>query len=880
MEIIVPHINTDLDAIGAAVGVQILYPGALIVLPGSASPLAEEFISLHRYNIRVATPREVSLDQVTRTIVVDTADPARLGKLAEVARGTEVHLYDHHPPEPDDLGVALEVRAQVGATCTLVAELLEEAGAPVSPLQATAMLLGIYADTGALSFMGTTARDARAAAFLLQKGANLRAVNRFVDPNLSPEQQALLYQMQQRARWLTVHGARIRLFEAETPEYVGGLSLVVHLLQDIQPAHALFAVVRMGSRVYLVGRSEVPWVHVGRVMAAFGGGGHRQAGSAVVKSADLQAVSGELAAVLAACVDRPVLARDIMSSPVKSVLPSRSVREAERIMLRYGHSGLPVVGEDGKLCGIVSLRDVTKARRHGLEHAPVKGIMVRNVVTVTPETPLDEIQDLMVQKDIGRVPVVDGTNLVGIVTRSDLLELLYDGPAPRWHRTLYAGAAGLPAAEDAGVPESMIHAALSAAPLALQELLRTAGAVAERMGVAAYAVGGFVRDLLLHRPNLDLDIVVEGDGIAYAHALAAEIGGRVKEVPRFGTAHILLTPERADLPDRIDVATARREYYEHAAALPVVEHANLRQDLYRRDFSINAMAVRLGSRGPGEFIDFFGGLQDLKDGQIRILHTLSFVEDPTRIMRAVRFAHRYGFTLEEETLRCARHAVAEGYLNRVTMDRLRQELVLILKEPHSGGALGSLHELGVLERLLPEVVWSDRTAALLDQVDRLPEEVPSLAQGASLWVVKLLVLLHPLRLCDGAAAVQRLRLRRNESQVLLQALTNWRVALHVVTTPGAAPGEIAGVLDGWSPEGLLLLHLLGAGEGVVRYWEEWRHVRLAISGADLVAAGVPQGPAIRRALERVLRERLNGRVLERDDQLRLALAHAQGQLGD
>ncbi|HEY8347804.1 MAG TPA: CBS domain-containing protein [Symbiobacteriaceae bacterium] len=873
MQIIIPHVNTDLDAIGAAVGVQILYPDAVIVLPGNPAPLAAEFISLHRYNLRVVKPKEIDLAGITRAIVVDTADPDRLGPLAQVARETEVHLYDHHPSEADDLKATLEVRDSVGATCTLIAELLEEAGAPVTPLQATAMLLGIYADTGSLSLMGTTHRDARAAAFLLSKGANLRAVNRFVEPSLTPQQQALLYQLQNRSRWLNIHGARILLFEAETPEYVGGLSLVVHLLQDIHPAHALFAVVRMRDRVYLVGRSEVPWVDVAKALAPFGGGGHPPAASAVVKGAGVEEVSARLEEVLAATVQRPVTARDVMSSPVKSIPADRPIRDAERVMLRYGHSGLPVVDATGKLVGVVSLRDVTKARRHGLEHAPVKAIMVRRVVTVSPDTPLDEVQDLMIQKDIGRVPVVEGDRMVGIISRSDLLGQLYGGPAPRWHRTLYIGSGTLPASSGVDTSE-VVQSAMASAPGPVQELLRISGAVAERTGVAAYAVGGFVRDLLLGRPNLDIDIVVEGDGIAYARALAAELGGRVKEVPRFGTAHILLDQAGPDMPRRLDVATARREFYEHAAALPVVEHADLRQDLYRRDFSINAMAVRLGSRGAGELIDFFGGLQDLRQGQIRILHTLSFVEDPTRILRAVRFAHRYGFRLEPETQRCATSAIAGGYLARVTAERLRQELVLILKESCSGGALKSLHDLGALPQILPGVMWHDELAGQVDRVDKLPEEVPAIAGESCLWLVKLMVLLHPLRLSEGAALVRRMKLRRAETQALVHTLTWWRSALEVLTAPRSTPADVVQTLSGWPPEGLLLLYLLGAGSRVMRYWQEWRHVRLEITGKDLVDAGVPEGPVIRRALARALRARLEGLAPDRATQLRLALRYA------
>ncbi len=869
MQIIIPHTNTDLDAIGAAVGAQVLYPHAKIVLPGSPNPLAAEFISLHRYNLRVLTARDIDLRSVRRAIVVDTADPARLGSLQPILEGLEIHLYDHHPAEPDDLQGSLEVRALVGSTCTLIAELIEEAGAVLTPFQATALLVGIYSDTGSLSLLGTTDRDARAAAFLLANGASLQAASRFMEVTLTPVQQALMHQMQTRSRWLTVGGARIRLMVAEVDEYVGGLALIVHRLQDIQPAPALFVAVRMADRVHLVGRSGVPWVETARILGHFGGGGHPSAASAVVKGATVAEAVERLEAVLQQEVERPLMARDVMATPVKTITAQKPIREAERLMLRHGHTGLPVVDEAGHLQGIVSLRDVEKARHHGLEHAPVKAVMKSRVVTVTPEMPLDEVQELMVEKDIGRVPVVEQGNMVGIITRSDLLGLLYGGPGPRWHRTLYATTE---ASRDRGA--TMAMEAMEQASPGIRGLLRTVGRVADEQGVAVYAVGGFVRDLLLGRPNLDFDIVVEGDGIAFAHALAGALHGRVNEVPRFGTAHIYLSSDDPDLPSRIDVATARREFYVHAAALPVVEHADLREDLYRRDFSINAMAMRLGPLGPVGLTDFFGGLQDLADGHIRILHTLSFVEDPTRILRAVRFAHRYGFRLEPETENCARSALRDGYLERVSRERLRNELVLLLQEQASGGALRSLSDLGLYGHLLPGAVLDEERIRLVDEVEGLAELEPELYTQAQPWVVKLMLLLYHLPLADALSLVKRLRLRREQKQPVMHVLTCWQMALDVTTGARGTAADLVRVLGDWSPEGLLLLCLLGGRERVSQYWHRWRHVRLAINGADLRRAGVPAGPRIGRILSRVLSDCLEGKAPDAASQLALALRYA------
>jgi tRNA nucleotidyltransferase (CCA-adding enzyme) len=414
-----------------------------------------------------------------------------------------------------------------------------------------------------------------------------------------------------------------------------------------------------------------------------------------------------------------------------------------------------------------------------------------------------------------------------------------------------------------------------AMPQPVRDLLRTAGQVAERTGVAAYAVGGFVRDLLLDRPNLDIDIVAEGDGIAYAGALAHALGADFAAVTRFGTAHLRLPLQSPELPARMDVATARRETYVSSGALPAVEQAGLNEDLYRRDFTINAMAIRLTPQGPGALIDPFGGQSDLGAGQIRILHPRSFCDDPTRILRAVRFAQRHDFQLEPGTWEAARSAVEQGCLDTVSMERLSRELLLILQEPQSGGALATLAELGVLARLLPGVTLSSAEKAQLDRVDQLGGEVPDLAQAAAApWLTKLLLLLHTLPPSQGSALIARLKLNREQSQTLRQSLTVWITALAILKSPDAKPSQVARTLAGWRPEGLLLLYMLGAGESVTRYWQDWRHVGLAITGADLIRAGVPAGPAIGRALALVLADRLDGAAPDRASQLSLALRYA------
>lgn len=882
MQLIVPHASTDLDALGSAAGLRVLYPGATIVVPGLLLAGAAAFASLHRYHLPTCTPRDVDLDRVELLVVADTADPARLGALSAVARrpGVRIHLYDHHPREPGDLRAEVEVCEPVGATATLVAELLEESGAPMSPQVATALLLGIYADTSFLTLPSTTPRDARAVAFLLERGANLALAERFVSPDLTPPQQELLSQLLQTERLHTVRGVKIRIAPGETRNYVGGLALVVHRLLDLRPAAATFVAVRMGDRVHVVGRSEVPWVDARAVLAAFGGGGHPGAASAVVRSGDVDGVVAGLLERLEATVGTPLTARDLMKSPVRAISPDRTVAEAERLMLRYGYSGL-VVTEGERVVGVVSRADAERARRHGLAHAPVKGVMAHQPIVVRPDTPLDEMQALMIERGVGRLPVVEDGRLVGIVTRSDLLGELYGSAAPHWHRRLH-GSPGEGAAE----ATARIRERAAGLPPAALRILRAAGRIARDTAQPAYAVGGFVRDLLLGRPNMDIDIAVEGDGIAFAEQLARALGGQVHPVPRFGTAHVRL-PEGI----RVDVATARREFYEHAAALPRVEDADLREDLYRRDFTINALAVRLTPEGPGEVVDFFGGYADLRAGLIRVLHSLSFVEDPTRVLRAIRFACRYGMRLEDETARLAGEAVRSALLLRVSAERLRNELILILGEPAAGACLAALAGLGALEQVLPGVRWGDPVRAALAGAERLlsgdaaPEEplpaaIRQLAGEVEPWLLRAACLAPGLAAgAPSAGLVERLRLRRRPRTVLEHVLGHWREALGNLSAAGLPPSRVVEVLEGWPAEGLALLWILGrespAAEYVLRFLESWRHVRARVSARDLQQAGIPEGPAYRHALAAARRARLDGRAATREEELAAAIAAAR-----
>ncbi|HBK53891.1 MAG TPA: poly(A) polymerase, partial [Syntrophomonas wolfei] len=267
-----------------------------------------------------------------------------------------------------------------------------------------------------------------------------------------------------------------------------------------------------------------------------------------------------------------LLARDIMSTPVKTIPQNISMEEAGRIMLRYGHTGMPVV-EGEKMIGVISRRDVDKAKIHDLGHAPIKGFMSSGVLSVAPDTPVGEIQRMMVEYDVGRLPVTDNNRLMGIVSRTDILRTLHGDDYPEDHEVLYS----FTGEEN----QNCLAIMQERMPSRLIATLRLAGEMAESIGSRVYCVGGFVRDFFLRVPNFDVDLVVEGDGEELARKMARHLGGKARIHERFRTAALIL-------PDgtKIDISTARTEYYEFPAALPKVEKASIREDMYRRDFTI------------------------------------------------------------------------------------------------------------------------------------------------------------------------------------------------------------------------------------------------------------------------------------------------------
>jgi len=408
-------------------------------------------------------------------------------------------------------------------------------------------------------------------------------------------------------------------------------------------------------------------------------------------------------------------------------------------------------------------------------------------------------------------------------------------------------------------------------------LLYRIGEIAEGRGQNVYLVGGVVRDLLLGVKNLDIDVSVEGEGIEFARELAQQLTGWVKAETRFGTAIVTFR----GLP-KVDVATCRREYYHSPGALPEVISSSIKNDLYRRDFTINAMAVKLNPAKIGELVDFFGGRSDLKKGIVRTLHDRSFLDDPTRIFRAVRFAVRYNFCIETYTESLIKEATERAIFSDLTIERVRDELVHIFNEESVQQAIKKMAELHELKFIHPEIKFNPETEALLGELEEVISWFQNSFRGEKIkkWLIYFIALLDELTIDETKATLKRFHLSEKQTKETVRIKKSAPEKLMALGKKESKPSEIYEQLKGLSIE--LLLFLMAKARGVARqrillYLTKLRHVRLTIGGEDLKRAGLLPGPKFATILNNVLLAKLDGCLETRKDELRYVNSYIREQ---
>ncbi len=851
MHIILTHEQADFDALASMLGAYLLHDQAIPVLPRRMNRNVRAFLSLYGIDLPFVDPRDLPSEAVESVILVDTQS---MVSLKGMSAQTKVQVIDHHPARDHLPEGWLVSTVEVGATTTILVEALREHNGNFTPVQATLLLLGIYEDTGSLTYTRTNARDLQAAACLLEQGASLQIANNFLNHPMSLAQQELYERLRASIQYFEIHGNTILLACGDAQDMDEELSTLAHKLRDLLDPDAIFLVVTTRAGVQIIGRSTNDNINVAEVVSFFGGGGHERAAAALVRDREPEQVRADLVRILPEHVRPSITVAQIMSTRPKLLHPDTTVEEAADRMRRYGYEGFPVV-KNGAVVGLLTRRSVDRALSHKYSKT-ISSLMDSGSYTVKPGDSIEHVQKLVSETGWGQIPVVDPETgeIIGIITRTDLLKTL--APAP-----VIPGRLNLAGRLEATLPPER---------LSLLKIIASAAAIQH---VALYIVGGFVRDLILEKPGIDFDLVVEGDAIALAKTLALQYGGKITSHSRFGTAKWSL--EDTALPgdeqqsvsgklQSIDLVSARTEFYTHPTALPTVERGSIKLDLHRRDFTINTLALRLDGSHYGELHDYWGGLEDLHTGTIRVLHSLSFVDDPTRILRAIRFEQRFGFQTDQRTLELLLEA--RSLIERLSGDRIRHELNHIVGMTAAEHILQRLNDLGCLSVIHPALTWDgwlENKFRLLQTLQ--PEDAWKLVGSDSLPDTRrqLAYIFWCIRLpgSDAQEIIDRLKISVSLAKDIRSSNQLYR---ETRIWQNSRPSQLTGFLDNFSSLAIYALYLTSSDANIrsilFQYATRWRDVKPTVNGNSLRKMRIAPGPHYREILGRLRSAWLDGEI--------------------
>ncbi len=676
--------GADLDALSSALGVLKLYPNTYLLKPKKLSKSAARVFKDFSHLFKVLEEIPPSVD---RLILVDNHSLDRVEKIPF----KRLVIFDHHTGKELKIDTPYEGKiAPVGAATTLVVQELQKQEIPITPEEATVLAFGIYEDTGSFMHLGTQPEDLQAAAYLLSKGADLNLIKRYVEEPLSKEQIEVVYNLLRSIEYITTpEGFRVAVATFKGENYIPDFQQLVYQLKEFQNLDGFFIIFEGGGKTYVFGRANNEKFNAADVLKKLGGGGHPEASSLKVEGIGAQRIQKRLREILEGKLENLYVER-FMSSPPLVIPISLSAKEALQKLVDFGFAAAPVVDEEGRPLGVIYKKELLKVLSH-LPDAKVEDVYNPDIKVLHKKDTIWEAEEILSKFGKKLIPIVDDLGkVVGVITRIDIMRnILEEIPHPERKGKL-------------------------ALPANIKEFARRVGVEAQKLGMKAYIVGGVVRDIILGKPVWDLDIVVEGgNAIDLAKRLGEIYGVKVHPFEDFKTAHMKL----GNL--KIEFATARRERYKKSGDYPQIEPASLKEDILRRDFTINTMAVALNPEEFETLIDYLGGYEDLEKGIIRALHSASFIEDPVRILRGLRFAGRFNFEIAKATRTQMKQAVALGLLKKAPKGRIANELRLAMREENFPRILELYRKYKILEQILPEgFQWS---MVKLESLQRLQE---------------------------------------------------------------------------------------------------------------------------------------------------------------
>jgi tRNA nucleotidyltransferase (CCA-adding enzyme) len=855
MKVIITHKNTDFDGLASLIAAHKLHPDYIPVIGYLLNKRVQEFIRLHKDTFNLVPIKEINWKNVTDIIMVDFNELSRTESLNFIHDISKINwtIYDHHPEQKVDVKPVYSEIRETGSTVGILVKHLKEKNIKITFLESTILAIGVYSDTGNLTFPNTKPDDALAVAWLLENNADLNIVSEYTQLTLQDEQMYLMNEIMTNIS-VEDYGKTKVLFAHHTiDKYIPDLSIIAQKISDFYSSYISFVAVKMKNWTYIIGRSSSSEFNILDFMQDLSPKGHKQAAFSKVKTDSPESAIFKIKERLKNINQSKMTAEKIMSSPVRTISKDISIENAQKLMIRYGHNGFVVTNGD-IVEGIISRRDIEKAYHHKLNESIVKDFMSDVLVTIKPDTTFDQIEKLIIDNNMGRFPVIDNGKLVGIVTRTDILKAIYNKEIKELKIDNISTKDTTPKVS-INIKEKMKNHF----DLETYEFLKNAGKTADEMNYRAYIVGGGVRDLIINnKKDVDIDIVIEGNAINFAENLAKKYNGYVVSHEKYGTAKLHLKNQV------IDLATARTEFYEYPAANPDVDFSSIKHDLYRRDFTINALAIHLNSDSFGEILDFFNGYKDINAKKLKILHNLSFIEDPNRIFRAVRLERKLGFTINKSTKDLAIKAMLTGKFDYFINDRIKTELKKILSNRYNAvDNIKRLSELKALNCFSPLIDY-DSIKITLKKLSRYIDILRKHHIEIKDWVLYTTILINEIK-DEEKYHKMCIQIRfSKEQEKIVKMYRNLSFELDKINWLDIPNSDIYYFWKKYPIETIVCamssINDKNIKKAIINYCTKLKDIKLEIDGTYLKNMGVEKGRKLGETLEILLLAKLNGEI--------------------
>ena len=859
--IALPH-DASLDLLGAARALSLLHPKSVILHPVRLAQNAWEIARTSSW-FKSVSLNEIDWTQVQNIYLVDITLPKQNPELIDQLSHLSIRtfLISHRPPR---LPFHPKVSSLKGLSLTtnLVAK-LKHKNISISKEDAKLFLAAITERTWAGLAHKVTKQDAQISNFLKEFGISTKQIANSIVLGMRDGQAGLYREMLKRIEDFQAGYWPITMIIVKTIGQVQDIEPIIDALwSDLSPVVLLIGV-STGKFCRIWARSSIAQIDLFSMFRKFRPRRERRWTCFSIQQKGILRQKNMLKSFLKANLKSEKTAGEIMSVSPRCIDKSETVKNALEIMLMFNIMSL-VVLENNKFSGVLTRRDLDRAIKMDLMDSEIGQYVPTNCPTVEVDTPIRVIKNIMVRFNLTKIPVLDQRRIAGIITSRELLRALPDYlPMPHDY---------LPLAKPAFLPQKNTIEKLLKRLFSLKvfRLLERIGTFAETKHLQAFAVGGFVRDLLLEKKNLDIDIVLLGDATKFAQALSKELECEFKVFDRFHTSRIYYEDMK------IDFSSARIEHYSSPGALPQVEFSGLSNDLFRRDFSINSLALNLNPDSFLQIIDFFGGYQDMQKKQIRILHPFSFLEDPTRLFRALRFSKRFSFKLEKDTKRAFDQAIQRESVMQLSKKRIGTEIKRCLKEESPYRIIEELFESKLMKyldnRLTDTSILPSRfrlVPGLVRRFNILEEEID---QEAILWA-GLLSVLTP---SEAGKIMDSLGTPAKRKKIIVQSLEGMaKIPEQLAKIEIQNNLELYNLLTGQFLESLIALIAFSldkiSSKKVLYYIGNLRNISCAITGKDLIAAGLPPGAHIRIIFQQIQAEKLQGKSFTKQEEMDFAL---------